>query len=109
MGAEISNECRNDLKEDQLKFSNLSPSNIAKIKQFFEKNPTSTLDKKAVMSLLEIQRKEVELLFEFYDLDASGQIDSYEFICAVAMLCHSSVEVKSLNKLVKSRSIIQIL
>jgi hypothetical protein len=102
MGAEFSNESKNDLKEDQMKFTNLSPPNIAKMKQFFEKNPTSSLDKKAVMSLLGIQKKEVELLFEFYDLDASGHIDSYEFICAVAMLCHSSVEVNKVNYLAKS-------
>lgn len=94
MGADFSLENRNDLKEDQLKFSNLSPSNISKLKQFYEKNPTSLLDKKGLISLLGTNKQETDLIFEFYDLDGSGQIDSYEFICAVAMLCHSSIEVR---------------
>ena len=93
MGAEYSTDSRNDLKEDQLKFTSLSPSNILKLKQYYEKNPTSSLDKKGLISLLGTNKRETDLVFEFYDLDGSGQIDSYEFICAVAMLCHSSIEV----------------
>ena len=96
MGAEFSTDSRSDLKEDQLKYLKLSPSNVAKLKQFYEKNPTNTLDKKAVMSTLGIQKRETDLIFEFYDLDGSGQLDSYEFISAIAMLCHSSIEVEFL-------------
>jgi Ca2+-binding EF-hand superfamily protein len=109
MGAEYSTENRNDMKEDQLKYSNLNPNNIGKLKVFFDKNPTSSIDKKGLISLLAIQKKEADLIFEFYDLDGSGQIDSYEFICGVAMLCHSSIEVKICINLVKSRGAFQVL
>lgn len=96
MGAEFSADSRNDLKEDQLKYINLNPTNIGKLKVYFDKNPTSGVDKKGLISLLGIQKKEADLIFEFYDLDGSGQIDSYEFICGIAMLCHSSIEVNEI-------------
>lgn len=33
-------------------------------------------------------------LFEHFDMDGNGKIDSYEFVCALAMLSHSNLDVR---------------
>jgi hypothetical protein len=60
----------------------------------YEKNPLNTCpDKKQFASMYSIGKRETDIIFDYFDMDGNGQIDSYEFICAVAMLAHSSTEV----------------
>lgn len=94
MGAEFSQENRSDVKSEQIRLKELSPSCLAKLKMSFEKNPLNTQpDKKQFMNLLNLGKRETDIIFEYFDMDGNGQIDSYEFTCAIAMLVHSSIEV----------------
>ena len=66
MGATISNDVRSDVKSDQIKLKELSPTAIAGIKEVFNKNPTNTLiDKKQLMSSFQIGKRETDILFCF--------------------------------------------
>ena len=95
MGAEFSQDSRSDVKSDQIKMKELSPNCLIKLKTMFEKNPLNTNpDKKQFMNILGVAKRETDIIFEYFDMDGNGQLDSYEFICAIAMLVHSSVEVK---------------
>lgn len=95
MGAEFSQNSRSDIKSDQIKLKELSPNNLIKLKNMYEKNPLNTnLEKKQFMNILGVGKRETEIIFEYFDMDGNGQLDSYEFICAIAMLVHSSNDVK---------------
>jgi hypothetical protein len=94
MGAEFSQDNRSDVKSENIRLKELNPAALAKIKNMFEKNPLNTQpDKKQLMSMLSIGKRETDIIFEYFDMDGNGLIDSYEFICAIAMLVHSSVDV----------------
>ena len=96
MGASISNDVRADVKSDQIRLKELSPKAISAIKETFEKNPTSTrIDKKTLMSSFLIGKRETDILFDYFDMDGNGQIDNYEFTCAIAMVVHSSMDLRS--------------
>ena len=96
MGVDLSKDIKTDVKYDQLKFSQLSPSSLMKLKALYDKNPSNTnLDKRKIISTLYCGKKETDIIFEYFDMDENGVIDSYEFICAVAMLIHSSVELRA--------------
>ena len=96
MGASISNDVRADVKSDQIRLKELSPKAISAIKETFAKNPTSTrIDKKTLMSSFLIGKRETDILFDYFDMDGNGQIDNYEFTCAIAMVVHSSMDLRS--------------
>lgn len=38
-------------------------------------------------------------MFKYFDMDGNGKIDSYEFICALALMAHGTLAVNSLNYL----------
>jgi hypothetical protein len=94
MGVEFSQDSRSDVKSDQIKFKELSPSSLAKLKMMYDKNPLNTQpNKKQFISLMNTGKRETDIIFEYFDMDGNGQIDSYEFICGIAMLVHSSIDV----------------
>lgn len=95
MGADLSIEQKNEIREDQIKFSSLSPNNISKLKSTYLKDQNFSPDKKQFMSITGAGKRETDILFEYFDMDGNGQIDSYEFICLSAMLIHASVELRS--------------
>lgn len=35
------------------------------------------------------------MVFDYFDLDRSGRIDSYEFICALSLLSQASLKEKA--------------
>ena len=47
------------------------------------------------MSFLKLDQREVEILFDYFDMDGDGEIDEYELTCALAMIVHSSLELRS--------------
>ena len=47
------------------------------------------------MNILSLGKRETDIIFDYFDMDGSGQLDSYEFTCAIAMLVHSSIELKA--------------
>jgi len=94
MGAEYSKESRSDVKPDEVKLKELSPVCLTKLKMMYDKTPLNTEpDKKQLMSILNIGKRETDIIFDYFDMDGNGRIDSYEFICAIAMLVHSSIDV----------------
>ena len=95
MGATLSNDSRSDIRSDQIKLKELNPSAIAKLKQTFQKGSSVNLDKRQAMSILNISQRETDILFDYFDMDGNGQIDSYELTCAIAMLVHSSIDLRS--------------
>ncbi len=95
MGASLSNDSRSDIRSDQIKLKELNPSAIAKLKQTFGKGSSVNIDKKQAMSILNIGQRETDILFDYFDMDGDGQIDSYELTCAIAMLVHSSLDLRS--------------
>lgn len=38
---------------------------------------------------------EVDVIMELLDLDGNGAIESYEFMCAMAMLAHGTIDEKA--------------
>jgi hypothetical protein len=92
MGVNVSNIENNDSR-NLCKYPGLGPNNVIKLKKNFDKGQINQVDKKKLMDILEVNKFETELVFEFFDIDGNGFIDPYEFICSVAMLTHSSVEV----------------
>jgi microtubule-associated protein-like 6 len=95
MGATFSNDNRSDIKSEQLRLKELNPSSIQKLKQTFSKNNTIKIDKKQAMSILNIDQRECDILFDYFDMDGDGQIDNYELTCAIAMLVHSSLDLRA--------------
>ena len=95
MGATLSNDSRSDIRSDQIKLKELNPSAIAKLKQTFQKGSSVSIDKKQLMSILNISQRETDILFDYFDMDGDGQIDSYELTCAIAMVVHSSLDLRS--------------
>ena len=92
MGVNVSKIENND-STNLCRYPGLGPINVIKIKKYLDKGQANQVDKKKLMEILELNKFETEIIFEFFDIDGSGFIDPYEFICSVAMLTHSSVEV----------------
>jgi Ca2+-binding EF-hand superfamily protein len=68
---------------------------LTRIKSNYDKNPiNTTYDRRKLIGFLNCGKNETDIIFEYFDMDENGVIDSYEFICAIAMLCHSSVELR---------------
>ena len=97
MGATLSTtNSRSDIKNDELKLRELSVDAVAKIKSAFGRNPTnSQIDKRQLCNSFHIGEREANILFDYFDMDGNGQIDNYELTCALAMVVHSSVELRA--------------
>jgi len=96
MGIDLSKDIKTDVKHDLIKFFQLSPSNLIKLKVIYDKNPlNTTFDRRKFISTLNCGKRETDIIFEYFDMDENGVIDSYEFICAIAMLNHSSIELRA--------------
>ena len=96
MGADYSHNLNQSFSEEEIKLKELSPSSIFKLKQEFSRNPQGFhLGRKQAMNLLKIDQREVEILFDYFDMDGNGEIDEYELTCALAMIVHSSLDLRS--------------
>ena len=96
MGADYSNNQNSNIGNEEIKLKELSPSSIFRLKQEFSRNPTGFhLGRKQAMSILKIGQREVEILFDYFDMDGNGEIDEYELTCALAMVVHSSLDLRS--------------
>ena len=96
MGADFSNNSNSTIDREEIILKELSPSSIFRLKQEFSRNPTGFhLGKKQAMSILKIGQRETEILFDYFDMDGNGEIDEYELTCALAMLVHSSLDLRS--------------
>ena len=96
MGADYSSNSNSNIGNEELKLKELSPNAIFRLKQEFSRNPQGFhLGKKQAMSMLKIGQREAEILFDYFDMDGNGEIDDYELTCALAMIVHSSLELRS--------------
>ena len=96
MGADCSNNLDSSVGREEIQLKELSPNAIFRLKQEFSRNPTGFhLGRKQAMSILKIGQREAEILFDYFDMDGNGEIDEYELICALAMIVHSSLDLRS--------------
>ena len=96
MGADYSSNSNSNIGNEELKLKELSPNAIFRLKQEFSRNPQGLhLGKKQIMSFLKIGQRETEILFDYFDMDGNGEIDDYELTCALAMIVHSSLDLRS--------------
>lgn len=54
-----------------------------------------TIGVETFSKLLGMDNAEGERIFEYFDMDNSGKIDSYEFICGMALLSHATLSQKA--------------
>jgi Ca2+-binding EF-hand superfamily protein len=45
--------------------------------------------------LVKMKEEDAKIVFQLFDFDGSGKIDSYEFICCLALLAHATLEEKA--------------
>ena len=94
MGADYPSD--SNIEKDELRLCELSPNSIFRLKQELSRNPSGFhLNKKQAMALLKIEQREVEILYDYFDMDGDGEIDLYELTCALAMIVHSSLDLRS--------------
>jgi Ca2+-binding EF-hand superfamily protein len=67
-----------------------------KLKERFEvASDDFTLDRQGLKDFFHSSSREIEIIFEFFDLNQDGRIDSYEFVCAMTLLSHATLEEKA--------------
>ena len=54
-----------------------------------------TLDREALKKYFKCSNRECDVVFDHFDMDGNGKLDSYEFVCAMAMLSHSTLDEKA--------------
>lgn len=84
------------MPEDMANLSSFSPGFIAKLKDKLESSTNQfSLDREGLKSVFNCSSKECDTVFEYFDINGDNKIDSYEFMCALTMLSHSSLEEKA--------------
>ena len=96
MGADITKSSRSDIIPESIQFKELSPNAIIKFRSdLLENSSKIRIDNSRLISMLGIGQRESDILFEYFDMNGDGEIDDYEFNCALAMLIYSSIDLKS--------------
>jgi Ca2+-binding EF-hand superfamily protein len=54
-----------------------------------------SIDLKSFSEIIRIKDEEAAEIFKLFDADGSGKIDSYEFICGITLLSHTSLKQKA--------------
>ena len=95
MGTAITKE-KTEMPEDLKNLSNFSPGFISKLKDNLESSTYQfSLDKEGLKKLFKCSDKEVQTVFDYFDINGDGKIDSYEFLWALTMLSHSTLDEKA--------------
>ncbi len=77
MGADLSKSSRSDINPEDIKLKELSPKSITKLRQSFLKKPSSSkMDRSKLISFTGIGQRESDILFEYFDMDGDGEIDT---------------------------------
>ena len=96
MGADATKSSRSDIIPESIQFKELSPKSIVKFRSdLLENSSKIRIDNSRLISMLGIGQRESDILFEYFDMNGDGEIDDYEFDCALAMLIYSSIDLKS--------------
>ena len=95
MGADITRSNRSDIIPDSIQFKELSPQSISKFRnELLENSSKIRIDNSKLISILGIGQRESDILMDYFDMNDDGEIDDYEFNCALAMLIYSSIDLK---------------
>ena len=90
MGADIAKSSRSDINPENIKLKHLSPKSISKFRQTLLENESNIrIDSTKLVSILGLEQRESNILMEYFDMDGDGEINNYEFRCALAMLIYS--------------------
>lgn len=101
MGQEISlNKALDPKLKAFTKYLSFTAKYVESIKEKFELicNDDLGLDLEKFMQLLRIkndQKSDAEAVFSLFDLDGSRNIDSYEFLCALALMSQATLQEKA--------------
>ena len=81
---------------ESIQLKELSPKSISRFRSKLLDNASKIrVDNSKMISLLGIGQRESDILMEYFDMNDDGEIDDYEFNCALAMLIYSSIDLKS--------------
>ncbi|EAR94225.2 HELP domain protein (macronuclear) [Tetrahymena thermophila SB210] len=96
MGNDMSIGKYSDL-ESMKKYTDFSPGQVDIIREKFDlmADEDLTISKDQFGKLMKIPPQEVDRIFEYFDTDSSGRIDSYEFISAIALLSQAPLKRKA--------------
>lgn len=87
---------KTNMPEDLTNLSNFEPGFISKLKEKLESSTHQfSLDKEGLKQVFNCSTKECDVVFEYFDINGDGKIDSYEFLCAITMLSHSTLDEKA--------------
>lgn len=96
MGNLVSGTLSADIK-NQIKIYGYVPKQVDRIREEFilmcDDDLGIDLDK--FKKLITFKDNEAKNIFQLFDIDNSGRIDSYEFICGLAILSHATLEEKA--------------
>jgi Ca2+-binding EF-hand superfamily protein len=82
--------------KDLQALANLTPGYILKLKERFEAGSDDyNLTRQGLKDYFKCRDREIEVLFELFDTDKNGSIDSYEFVCALSMMSHATLSEKA--------------
>ena len=96
MGADTTKSSLADINPENIKLKQLSPKSISKFRRtLLENESTIKIDSEKLVSILGLEKRESDILMEYFDMNDDGEIDNYEFKCALAMLIYSSIDLKS--------------
>jgi len=78
------------------KYAGFSPGQVEIIREKFDlmADEDLTIGKEQFSKLMKVSEAETDRIFEFFDIDQSGRIDTYEFICALALLSQANLRQK---------------
>jgi Ca2+-binding EF-hand superfamily protein len=78
------------------RLGNLTPGYIIKLKERFESGSDDyNLTKEALKEFFKCRDNEIAVLFEMFDMDGNGSIDSYEFLCFLSLMSHGTLDEKA--------------
>jgi Ca2+-binding EF-hand superfamily protein len=74
----------------------LSPGYLLKLKERFESGSDDyNMTKQGLKEFFKCSDAEVATIFEKFDSDGNGSIDSYEWMCFLALVSHGNLEEKA--------------
>ncbi|KRX05725.1 WD40-repeat-containing domain [Pseudocohnilembus persalinus] len=96
MGNDISQGSYQEL-DGLKKFAGFSPGQVEMIREKFDimADEDLTISKEAFRKLMKVNEAETNKIFDCFDMDQTNRIDSYEFICGLALLSQSTLKQKA--------------
>ena len=96
MGNKYSGQIRTDILTN-IKIADFHPKQIDFMREKFVLmcDDDLTVGIETFAQLIRMKATEAKDIFNYFDIDQSGKIDSYEFICALALISHANLKQKA--------------